>query len=205
MRNRRIHRDPASRADPGRGAQEPRVPGLRQRRHRPGSRATASSGSPAPPASWPTSRPGWTCRTPPPSASATPAGPPTAGPPRRTPIPTAAPTARWWRCTTASSRTSWSCGPSSRPHGQTFCTETDTECFPVMVAQLMRATGTLPGGLHPGRGAHARHLRHRLPARRRARAHPGGPQRPAPGHRPGRRARTSSPPTSSPCCATPGG
>ena len=26
--------------------------------------------------------------------------------------------------------------------GQTFCTETDTECFPVMVAHLMRATGS---------------------------------------------------------------
>ena len=39
--------------------------------------------------------------------------------------------------------------------GQAFCTETDTECFPVMVAQILQDRAGLPQGLHPGGGAHA--------------------------------------------------
>ena len=99
-----------------RGAEAARVPRLRQRRHR-----HAAGRPPRPPprrrqADRALRPPGAATRSAATPASATPAGRPTARPPSATPTRTRPAGSRW--CTTASSRTTARCAPSSRPRAR---------------------------------------------------------------------------------------
>ena len=173
VRDRRGDRRPAGGAAAAGRAAAAGVSRLRQRRHRdPGrrpDRAAPGAGQARP--SGRAARGRAAGRRAP--ASATPAGPPTARPTRPTPTRTSARASRW--STTASSRTSRSCAPSSWRSGHGFATQTDTEVVPHLIsAQLAR--GMAPREAAAGRGA---------PAEGRLRAGDAvrGPRRPA-GRRP---------------------
>ena len=73
------------------------------------------------------------------SASATRAGPRTAGPATRTRIRTSRAACRW--CTTASSRTIRCCATALRQKGRTFSSETDTEIIAHLVDEELKVDG----------------------------------------------------------------